>query len=373
MANPLAKIFKSSGIFSGPSESAVGIDVGTSAIKVVEIKRKGGRAVLETYGAISLGPYAGADVGRVTNLPIEKITEALKEVLKQAGVSSSSAGFSIPVRESLIFTLELPGQTKPEQIPAIVPTEARKYIPVPITEVTLDYFVLPKKEQSHEEASTPLGGESGKTEVLVVALQNESVSRFRSLVSETSLNASFFEIEIFATIRSTFEHELSLVLLLDFGASSTKLTLVEFGTVRSYHTIARGGADITDSIATSLGVTFSEAEKVKKESGLSKNAAEKNVADIIRTHVDYIFAEANTVLLAYEQKYGRTVSKVILSGGGALLHGLSEAAAENFRAEIELGEPFRKVNAPAFLDKVLAATGPEFAVALGLALRKLEK
>ena len=373
--NPFKKLFGSANLFSsGSGDHALGIDIGTSAIKVVEIKKKGAKAVLETYGAIALGPYADEDVGRVTNLPIEKTVEALREVLKQAGVTTNSAALAIPVQQSLIFTVELPPQVKENEIASIIPNEARKYIPVPITEVTLDYFILPEKEPNFLEANPtePAAGSGGKTEVLVVALQNDAVSKYRSIVSECALSASFFEIEIFSSVRANFEHELSLVLLLDFGASSTKLTLVEFGMVKGYHTIARGGADITESIAKSMSIPFSEAEKKKKEVGLSGAPAEKNLLDIIKIHLDYIFAETNSVLLSYERKYGRTVSKVILSGGGAMLRGLPEAATENFRVEVELGNPFGKVGAPSFLNKVLLATGPEFAVALGLALRKLQ-
>ncbi|MDQ5954867.1 MAG: type pilus assembly protein PilM [Patescibacteria group bacterium] len=111
---------------------------------------------------------------------------------------------------------------------------------------------------------------------------------------------------------------------------------------------------------------------MKKEFGLYGNPAEKELADIIKTHVDYIFGETNNVLLGYEKKYNRTISKVILTGGGCLLKGLTEVATSNFRAEIEVGHPFAKVGAPAFLSKVLDTTGPEFAVAIGLALRKLQ-
>jgi len=78
------------------------------------------------------------------------------------------------------------------------------------------------------------------------------------------------------------------------------------------------------------------------------------------------------VLLGYEKKYNRTISKVIFTGGGALLKGLPEVAVSNFRAEIEIGHPFSKVQTPEFLSKVLETMGPEFAVALGLALRKLQ-
>src|SRR3989344_2082699 len=99
MANPFKKIFSNVGLLGGSSSgSVVGIDIGSSAIKIVEIKKKEGKAVLETYGAIALGPYADLDLGRTTNLPNEKIIEALKEVLKQSSVSTTSSALSIPVQ-----------------------------------------------------------------------------------------------------------------------------------------------------------------------------------------------------------------------------------------------------------------------------------
>jgi len=375
MSNLLKNLFSGfNKISGGDIDSAVGVDIGSSAIKVVEIRRKGGKAMLETYGSIALGPYADVEAGRVTNLPVEKIALALAEVLKQSDVSNKSLALSLPVQSSLIFTLELPSQVGNSDIATIVPTEARKYIPVPITEVSIDYFILPKKEASFEEMNNPdlIINDGDKTTVLVVATQNDSVARYRSIVSESKLSASFLEIEVFSSIRANFEHELSPVLLVDFGASSTKLSIVEFGMIKNYHTIDRGGADITSAISKSLSIPFIDAEKMKKEFGLFGNPAEKSLADIIKVHVDYIFSEINNVLLGYEKKDGRTISKVIFTGGGSLLKGLQEVAINNFRAEIEIGHPFSKVGAPAFLEKVLLTMGPEFAVALGLALRKLQ-
>lgn len=375
MDNPFKKIFGDiNKLVGGSEDSAVGIDIGSSSIKIVEIKKKGGKAILETYGAIALGPYAEEDAGRVTNLTVEKVSEALKEVLKQSGVTATSAAFSIPVQSSLIFNIELPSSIKQNDMSTIVSTEARKYIPVPIGEVSVDYFMLPKKEPSFVEMNN--GGtqtpQNEKIEVLVVATQNDAVSKHRSVVSGANLSASFFEIEIFSSIRANFEHELSPVLLIDFGASRTKLSIVEFGMVKSYHTIDRGGADITDSISKSLSIPFPEAERMKKEFGLFGNPTEKNLSEIIKIHVDYIFAETNNALLGYEKNYNRIISKVIFTGGGALLKGLTEVAASNFKAEIEMGHPFSKITTPEFLEKVLQTMGPEFAVALGLALRKLQ-
>lgn len=376
MANPFQKLIDASkGIFSSSSsESAVGIDIGTSAIKVVQIKKKAGRAVLETYGAVSLGPYAGIDIGRVTNLNEEKIIEALKEVIKQSGVTTTSSALAIPSQSSLVFSFELPSQVKESDMASIVPTEARKYIPVPMSEVTLDWFLLPKKQPSFEEENNPNIPiiQEQNNEVLVVAIQNEAVSKYSTIMNQSGLDASFFELEIFSSIRANFEHELSPVLILDFGASKTKLSIVEFGSVKSFHTITRGSADITESISKSLDITFGKAEEMKKEFGLFGNGTEKSLTDIIKIHTDYLFSETNSVLLNYEKKYNKAISKVILTGGGSLLKGFKEVAISNFPTQVEMGNPFLKVDAPVFLEKVLESTGPEFAVALGLALRKLQ-
>lgn len=375
MVNILQKIFGSgSSIGSISSGSAVGIDIGSSAIKVVEIKKKSGKAVLETYGAIALGTYADTDIGRVTNLPTDKVIEAMQEVIKQASVASKEVALSVPIQSSLVFIVELPAEFKESEMSAIIATEARKHIPVPITEVSLDYFVLPKRQPTFEEENNPdlPKKKEDKIEVLVVAIQNDAISKLRSIVSQSKLSADFFEVEVFSSVRANFEHELSPVLLIDFGASRTKLSFVEFGMIKSYHSINRGGADITDSIAKSLGISFKEAEDMKKEYGFFDNPVEKKLGDIIKIHTDYIFSETNNVLLAYEKKYSRTISKVVFTGGGSLLKGLKEVAANNFKAEVEVGHPFSKTSAPAFLDKVLENAGPEFAVAIGLALRKLQ-
>jgi len=374
MDNPFKDILSNIKAFGkGSGDTALGVDIGSSSIKVVQIKKKDGKAVLVTYGMIGLGPYAEMDIGRVTNLSVDKIVEALNETLKQSSTTTSSSAISMPVQSSLIFTVDLPLNVKKSDMPSVISTEARRYIPVPITEVSLDWFILPKKETSFLEAnSNGISPQEAKTEVLVVAIQNDAIARYRSIVDGCKLQTDFFEIEVFSSIRSNFEHELSLVLLIDFGASRTKLSIVEFGTVKSFHIVGRGGADISDSISKSFSIPFVEAEKMKKEYGLYGNPNDKNLADIIKIHTDYIFSETNNVLLGYEKKYNRTISKVILTGGGSLLKGIKEVAENNFKAEVEIGRPFRKVVAPAFLDKVLESTGPEFAIAVGLALRKLQ-
>jgi type IV pilus assembly protein PilM len=375
MENPFTKIIQTvMSQFSGASSggSVIGVDIGSSSIKVVQLKRKNGKAILETYGALALGPYADLDVGAVTNLPNEKLGVALNDVVRESGVTTHEGGFSIPSVASLIFLVELPGGIQDSQFASIVPTEARKYIPVPISEVVLDYWVIPKKEEALADPVAGAQPEAAKTEVLVAAIHNETITRYKDVVKKTDLTSGFFEIEVFSDIRSTFSHELSPVLLLDFGASRTKVVVVEYGIVKSFHIINRGSQDITIALSKSLSVPFSKAEEMKREFGLYGSSLDKNVAEICKLSVDYVLNEANSAILGYERKYQKTVSKVILSGGGSMLKGFFEAARTNFACEVAMGDPFAKVEAPAFLENVLQTTGPEFAIAIGLALRKLQ-
>ena len=369
MASIFSKIFGSD---SSSGDSALGIDIGSSSIKVVQLTKKGGKAMLETYGSIALGTYAGQEVGKVVNLGTEELSKATTDLLKEASTTSTLVGMAIPSSSSLVFTISLPGNLSTEQLQSIIPTEARKYIPVPISEVSLDWSIIPQQSKTEPSVNgiEASGALEMKTDVLVVAIHNETVDRFTEVLKKTELETAFFEMEVFSNIRSTFNREFAPVILIDFGASKTKLSIVEYGIVRVFHIINRGSQDISLMISQALSITFAEAELRKRNVGLDQNQ-DKQVADIIKLSVDYILNEANTVVLNYEKKYNKAISKVILCGGGARTLGFLKYATDNFNREVIYGNPFSKTEAPAFLTPVLETSGPEFAVAVGLALRQI--
>ena len=370
--NPFKKLlssFKLPG--SGGSDSSgdvVGVDVGTSSIKLVEIKKKGGKAVLATYSTLALGPYANLDIGATTNLSGEVLAKALGDAVREGSITTTNAAFSIPSSASLVFIIELPPNIEEKDFANIVPTEARKYIPVPITEVSLDYWVIPRRSDGAEDTGSAA---PSKTEVLVAAIHNETLAKYRDLAKAAGLSADIFEIEVFSEIRSSFLHELSAVLLMDVGASKTKLAIVEYGIVRTFHIVNRASNDITTNISRSLTIPFGKAEDLKRQVGLLGTGEAQAASDVAKLAVDYILSEAASVIQNFERKYNKPVSKVLLSGAGVLLPGFREHAGEVLRIETVGSDPFNKVVVPAFVAKVLMETGPEFSTALGVALRKL--
>lgn len=373
MANFLDKFFNT---FSKKTQKSVlGVDVGSATLKVVQLSNKKGKVVLETYGEIALGPYAQTEIGRATKLPPQKIAEALKDVMKEASVSTADSAVSIPMRSSMVSVIRIPNTNK-KQIEQMVPIEARKYIPVPIQEVSLDWFVIPKIDgDSDQMMKDKNGGNIAMTEILTVAIHNDVLNSFSALVSNADLNTSFFEVEMFATIRSVIDSSENNVpiMILDMGASATKLYVVERGVVRESHIVNKGSQDITLNIAKALNVNIEYAEKLKRNFGNNNSDQDTKISEIVDLTLSPVFSETNAVLLNYGRRYSKTVSKVVLVGGGCLLNGFLEKAKKKIGIQIEVGLPFSRTEAPAFLQEILQSTGLAFSTAVGLALRKLQE
>ncbi len=375
MENPFKKIFQN--LLKPSNPSVLGIDIGSSSIKVVQLKKKGGKAVLETYGELALGPYSGLEMGRATNLPADRLSEALKDLLRESKTSTKQCGVAIPIGSSMVTMIELP-KVPEKELAQMIPLEARKYIPVPISEVSLDWWVIPEEpietsEESEIQPAQTVLGKVEKVQVLVVAIHNEVITRYQDIIAKSGIEASFIEIEIFSTIRSVIDKSPGAIMIVDLGAGSTKLYIVERGIVRTSHTINRGSQDITIALSTSLGVSIPEAENIKRSFGTVERTDQKAVADTISLTTDFIFSEANRVLQNYQKKYNKNITKVVLAGGGLGYKGLLDLAKHSFEVEVGLGEPFSKVEFPAFLEPVLKMTGSEFSVAIGVALRRLQE
>lgn len=361
------------------NQSAVGIDIGSSAIKVVQLRKEKGKAILETYGELALGPYNGLEVGQATILPNQKIAEAVIDILREAHVTTVNAGISIPFSASLMSLVEVP-KINDAQLAQTVPIEARKYIPVPIAEVNLDWWQIPEIPKNYTDEAAlaekkEKTEETGphKVEVLIAAIHKDTITKYQQIVAAAKLNASFFEIELFSTLRSVLRRELAVTMVVDVGATSTKVFIVERGVLRSSHTINKGSQDITLGLARSLTIPIKQAEEMKRTLAQSGKINDKEVMSVVELTTTYILSEISRIALNFERKYNTVIHKVVLTGGGVLLDDFAAKAKEELQMEIVLGQPFQAVEAPAFLEPILRTAGPEFAVAIGLALRKLEE
>ena len=376
LRDAFSNVAPAAGAFGKGFDSAVGIDIGKSSIKVVQLRKEKGAAVLETYGEIALGPYGDLEIGQATNLGAEKIAEALSDLMKESNVTTKNCALSIPFSSSLISLISLPRKNKKE-LEKMIPIEARKYIPVPISEVKLDWFMLPEAEAKYvSDENGDIDERNEKAKVLLVAIHNEVLEKYREVLQNTELEPTFSEIEIFSAVRAVIEKGSSPMVVLDIGAATSKLYMVEYGIVKASHNITRGAQDISLALSKSWNTSFKKAEEMKRIHGLSGGAEgseEAQVAQTAQLSMDYIFTETRRMILSYQKKYNVSIEKLVLIGGGAAIKNLDPLAKSYFDIEVEQGDPFGKVQSPAFLDDVLRDAGPTFSVATGLALRKLQE
>ena len=345
----------------------LGVDIGSSSLKVVQLRKDHGQAVLETYGELALGPYGGSEVGQATNLSAEQITETLKDLLREAKVTTTSCGVSIPFARSLLTLVNLPYRKDPAEQKTVIELEARKYIPVPVSEVQLDWFIVPKGEpaQFADEDAKNASTSQETVEVLLVAVHNDELALLQRVVANAGLAASFYEIEIFSTIRATVDEPVKPVMVIDVGAASTKTYVIEHGVVALSHAISTGSQDITRAISVSGNLSIARAEALKKQEGLGGSTGSSELV------FSRIFSEARRVLMQYETAHKKSITSIVLTGGGGVTKELGAYAKNIFSIDVRIANPFMKAEAPAFMRPILEEIGPEFAVAVGLALRKL--
>ncbi len=371
MQNPFEKLLARLSPKKGVG-AVVGLDIGGSFVKVVQLHKKGNVVLLDTYGEIALGPLIGLEVGQAANLPVDKLVEAIKDLFVEAKITSHDIVFSLPLTSTLLTVIELPdlGEAKLKEM---IPIEARKYIPTSVAEVSLSHWIIPKLVRTYVDPDVEESQKTStaKVDVLLAAVHNDILQKYNDIAQKIGAESVTFEIEIFSTIRSTLGHDQSATMILDIGAANTKVVIVEEGIVRSSHLVNLGSQDVTAALAEAKNISMLEAEEIKREFGLSGNPEDGAIAEITRLSVARIFSEANRVLTRYQHEKRISMTKVILTGGGALMKGMLELAQGSFETPVFYGNAFNKVEAPTAITPLLEDSGPEFAVAIGLALRKL--
>ncbi len=359
MAFGLASLFKSDSPQAAARSGVIGIDIGASALKIVQLKSAKGVPTLETYGELQLGPYEHVEIGRNTRLPIQAAVEALVDIVREAGATAKDVSFAVSYGSSFTSSIEVP-TLDTAQITTMLPVEARKYVPISLTKVSLDWVLTgvdEKQKVSH---------------ILLSAIYTDALLRYESIIKNAALTAVGNEIELFSAVRSVVSPKDDLVAVIDFGASATRLYIVENGVIQKTHSTLLSGVEITRALEKGLSISFTEAEELKRTVGLHGREDDPRIQKIMVEALDRGLREMHTVLSRYVGQNGTKVQKVIVSGGGTLLQGFPAYLADMFSMQVETANSFSKVAYPAFLEDTLKEAGPTFAVALGVALKAFQ-
>jgi len=349
----------------------LGIDIGTTSIKIVEITQKGKRKVLENYGELQISAlYKNSFRTFEKNtllLSTGSVARATRAMLTEAEIKTRKAIFSLPDFATFFTTFELPSMTAKEIGPA-VEFEARKYVPLDPSEIILDWQLISKHNP-----------EEGKNKVFMMAVPGVVVDQYKTMAKNSELEITALEAEVFGLKRAALaEDNKTTVGLIDMGAQSTTVSIVDGEILKASLGFDTAGKDLTFAIAKSLGIDTEAAEEVKREQGILTGNYQKDVAYLLIPIIDLILQEIKKVIRNFEQKEVKKVTDLILAGGTALLPGLLGYFQENFsqrefgKISVKIADPFAEIFYPPLLEKTIKKMGPTYAIAVGEALKGFE-
>ena len=334
-------------MFFSKNKSILGVDIGTSNIKIAQISHQK-EPILDTYGIVN---SAYQILGKNNELAIGQMADVLKNLINKSGVTTKRCIISFP--NSAVFTsvIELPNMTERE-LSSAVEFEAKKYVPLALSEIDLSWTVISKT------------AEGSNIKVLLTAVPKQITQNYMRVFDLAGLEPEAGEIEALALIRSLIGNVPMNCVIIDIGAKSTGLNIIENGLLRLSRNLNIGGDTITHKIAESLNVSFFRAEQFKKEFGVGSATM---IPESIKPVLNLIKNEIKQLLTIY-QSHNVSVNKVLLVGGGANLPGIVDYF-KDISEHVELGDPLKTVGYNAELASILKRYKLSLPIAIGLALR----
>jgi len=356
----LKELFSSQGaFFKFKKKVFVGVDVGVSSIKIVELKEKQGKLYLNNYALVSSSDIEFVRVG-TSNVINKSVSKIIKKALEKADISSKEVNVAVPGFTSLIATIDIP-QTSKKQANKIVAEEISKYIPVPLEEVVYGWKIISNIPSAEN-------GGSGPMKAVLVAIMKTISNSYQKVFLRAGLKVNSLELNSFSLARVFNESPEDCAIILDIGKSKTNVIIHWEGNVLFDKTIDLAGDKITESISKSVGIDFERAELMKKNKSLSNDKPEM-INQVVISALEVLVKEINDALSSFKKIYPTIEpSKIILTGGTSKLKGLEDFLKSKFKQKIEKGNPWKKILFPSELKNVIMDSREFFAIAIGLAL-----
>lgn len=353
-------------LFNSGSGAVLGVDIGTTSIKIAELALENGAATLVNYGTLeALGYLERENMAlQSSSLKIfeQETVRYLVALLAKTGVRTRTAVASLPSFAVFSTVLDIPPMPDKE-IAQALQFKARQYIPLPISSVSLDWVRV------------------GPQKVLLLAIPNDLIAKYKSIFASAGLELAALEVEGVSMARSLTrsiqpgaggsEQGDGPALVVDIGSRSTGIFIADDGLLELAGQTDIAGASLTHAISTGLGIAIRRAEDLKRERGLVSAGfgVDQELSTLLLPLVDGILQEAKRLAERYSSSYGKKVSRVILAGSGANMPGLPEYAAKELALPALRANPFTQVIHSPSAESFLVPLGPSIAVAVGAALK----
>ncbi len=349
-------------MFFSKSKNVVGLDIGSSAIKLVELKeKKGGTYQLVKMGVERLSPEAIVD-GSIMDSSM--VVETISRLNSEKGVKNSNYATSLSGHSVIIKKISLPSMSA-EELDESIQWEAEQYIPFDINDVNLDYHQL-----------TPAGtGEN--IEVILVAVKKEKINDYTSVISQTGKVPVLVDVDAFE-LQNCYEinhdvNENRVVGLVNVGASVTNVAVLSGTNSLFWRDITFGGNQYTDAIQRELSLSFEQAEELKRGKTVGDHTVQQVIPILNSVSEDFAGELRKTLDFFTATSGAERVDEIVLSGGGSGVLNLDATLRDKFSIPVSILDPFRNVTVDEreFNPEELAEVGPSMAIAVGLATRKL--
>ncbi len=349
------------GLFSSAESTYLGIDIGDSSLKMVELAKKNKKIVLNNYGF-------SEDMGDIKLTSLDDpdyVAKVINKVKKDIGIVSGSASVSLPSFSVFSSVINLYNVNK-KNIAEHVNEEARKVIPLPLEEMVLDWKVIP---QLNPDPNNP----NNNTKIFLTGSPKKLIKKYINIFNAAKINLVSLETETFSLIRSLLGNDKSTVMIVDLGANSTDICIVKESIPYLNRSINVSGHTITEAISQKLGISLEKASQLKFDLGISALGEKQvDVPQIVMNAVAPIINEIKYMVDLFEGSNNEKVEKIILSGGGAMLINLANYLENTLNIQVIIGNPWFRVSYPKELQPVLAEVGPRLSIAIGLAMRSIE-
>ncbi len=339
-------------IGKGP-KSYLGVDIGTLSIKIAELSGENGRPKLQNYAILSNYNLIENKTPKVFG---GEASSMLRKILKESGAVSREINMSAPIFSSFLTVMELPPMPSSE-IASAIQFEAKKYIPVPLDSVLVDWSLV--------------GSAAEKISVLLIAIPKDLVNEYAAIAKDADLKLENLELETMSAARSLIGNDPVPAVLVDMGSRDTTISVVDGGRPIISHSIETSGEDLTRALSSSLNINWRRAEELKKEQGLKIMEGNGQISGVITPLLDVIIGAVKNIIALYSSKSGKKIEKLIIYGGAAKMPGFDKYLNKALGLDVIIGNPFGKIMYDEKLNPAIKDIGHELTIAVGLALKAI--
>jgi type IV pilus assembly protein PilM len=349
------------------SKSVVGLDIGSSAVKAVELSRRGrGKEFELTHLGIASMPAEAIVQGAFLNS--SAIVEAIREAIEKAKIRTKNVAAAVSGHSVIVKKVSLPAMTR-DELDEQIRWEAEQYIPFDVNEVNLDFQILNG------------GGGEGQMEVLLVAAKKDLVDDYVQVIREAGLVPVAIDVAAFA-VENAFEANYDVrsdevVALVNIGAQVVNINIISNGAPAFTRDITTAGNQYTEEIQKALSISFEEAERIKlggRRSDHSQEVVPQEVESAMRSVTETVIGEISRSLDFFSATSADSrIERVVLCGGGAGVAGLQAGFQQRSGSKVEIMDPLaRMIPNSRFEANYLDEVAPALGVGVGLALRRMD-